>query len=188
MRGEGFKLATVAMSLGLVTAACTSSDSGPATAPSVTEPPVTAPTTTSPLSNTVTSLASTTTVDRIAEVEAIFKDLELRRLDALFREDEEAFRRLFARPEYLEISLETLGTVKPIAAPTSDNTAISLQEVLVDRDDCLAASLFRDFTDLLGPEAVGDSGITVIEPTDDGWGYAFVGEGWLCDGPYPELG
>ena len=186
MRGEGFKLATVAMSLGLVTAACTSSDSGPATAPAVTEPPVTAPTTTgAPPSSTMTSPASTTTVDRIAEVEAIFKDLELRRLDALFREDEEAFRTAFASDGYFALSRPVLGQLDFIAPPTADNVRVTVDDIIIDRSDCLVIVVTEDLTMILA-EADPRPETFVLTRTETGsWGYAFGGTGWQCEGPNP---
>jgi len=185
MRGEGFKLATVAMSLGLVTAACTSSTSGPATAPSITEPPATAPTTTSPPSTTSTSMASTTTVDRVAEVEAIFKDLELRRLDALFREDEEAFRTAFASDGYFAASLPVLGELDFSEPPTADNVVVAVNDIIIDRSDCLVIVVTEDLTSILA-DAEPLPQTFVLTTTETGsWGYAFGGTGWQCDGPNP---
>jgi len=42
----------------------------------------------------------------VAEIEAILQDLEERRLDALYRGDEVAYRALFANEAYLEESIK----------------------------------------------------------------------------------
>ena len=65
MRWVGFFVAS------LIVVGCSSST--PATTP-----------TSIPTTSTTTTLATTTTVDRITEIEAIYQDLEERRLDALY--------------------------------------------------------------------------------------------------------
>ena len=72
--------------------ACTTVGSTPATAPPITE----AANTTSTSTTTTTMTAPTTTLDRLTEIQAIFQDLEVRRLQAIMDQDEEAFRSLFA--------------------------------------------------------------------------------------------
>lgn len=177
----------------LVVVAC--SDSGsPATTPVVTTPPE--PTTTMPATTTTTTepvvtttssapettAAPTTTVARIAEVQAIIQDLEERRLDALFREDEEAFRELFANDAYLELSLEVLGNLEFVAEPT--DVIVEVREILADTGECLAVELFSDFSAILSPEAVGTSTI-LLERTGSAWGYSYGGSDWNCRGPHP---
>ncbi len=104
MRG---KLKSVAV-LTVVVAAC-SSGGTPATTPkSVT---TTTTSTTVPASaSTTTTEATTTTLDRLAEIQAIFQDLEERRLQALYDGDREAFRALFANDEYMERSMGACST------------------------------------------------------------------------------
>jgi uncharacterized membrane protein YjjP (DUF1212 family) len=105
MRG---KLKGVAV-LTVVVAAC-SSGGTPATTPtSVTT--TTTSTSVPPSSSTTTTEATTTTVDRVAEIEAIFQDLEERRLQALYDGDREAFQALFANDEYMERSLALFDLV-----------------------------------------------------------------------------
>ena len=99
MRG---KLKSVAV-LTVVVAACSSSGT-PATTP-VPDTTTTTVSTIPPTSSTTTTEATTTTVDRLVEIEAIFQDLEERRLQALYDGDREAFRALFANDEYMERSM-----------------------------------------------------------------------------------
>jgi hypothetical protein len=160
----------------LLVAAC-SPASNPATTP---YPP---PSTTSTTRATTTTLATTTTVDRLTEIEAILLDLEERRLDALFTGDREAFTALFANETYLQESMEAFDVLEFIAEPKL--VVLQVVEVLFDDSQCIAARVFVDDSQSLGPEAVGEY-IDVLQRTDEGnWGYSFGGEGWLCDGPHP---
>ncbi len=162
----------------LVAAACADSGS-PTTAPVAT----TGSDTTTTVPPTATStLAPTTTLGRLAEVQAIVQDLEERRLDALFREDEEAFRALFANVAYLELSLEVLGNLEFVAEPTDIDVEVS--EILAETEDCLAVEVVTDLTQALGPDALVTQTL-VLEKLADGWGYSYGGTGWVCSGPHP---
>ncbi|MCB1247213.1 MAG: hypothetical protein KDB69_08105, partial [Acidimicrobiia bacterium] len=123
----------------LVTA-CTTTPGAPATAPSTTA--LGTVTTTSTVSST-TTLAPTTTLDRIAEIEAIFLDLERRRLQAIKDQDEEAYRAVFANEFYEEASMVVFDEVDVI-----DPNAVKLTvlDILVDRDDCIAGLVESDLT------------------------------------------
>ena len=181
MRRRGFIAAIV---IALAAVACgDSTEESPATAP-----PTTVQTTTTVAPTTTTTPATTavpTTVDRLAEIEAIFRDLEFRRLDALYRGDEEAFRALFANEAYLEegLRLGVLDTDVP-NQPTPELVRFTDLFVLVDRGDCLAARISLDLSSVY----IGSDPFTseyVLTPLDDGWGYAWTGSGWVCDGPHP---
>ena len=181
--GAGWLIALV-----LIAAACSDDSVGPATTPvitastttrSVTQPP---PSTTEAPSTT-SSVTTTTQPNRLAEIQAIFQDLEERRLDALYRKDEEAFRELFANEGYLEESL-VLFEVIEFATPPSE-TRLEVLELVADNRGCVAADV-RYF----GNSAISDGGevrdVWVIELTSSStWGLSFVGAGWTCDGPHP---
>ncbi len=170
----------------LSVAAC--SDSGSPATTSVASTPATTTTTKSATTTTTgptspTTVAPTTTIDRLAEIQAIIQDLEERRLDALFREDEAAFWTLFANDAYLELSLEVLGTVGFVAEPA--DIVIEVREILADTGDCLAIVVFNDLSQAFGPEAVGESQEVFERRADGEWGYSYSGTGWACDGPHP---
>ena len=114
----------------LLAAACSPSTT-PATTPATVA--TTAPTTT---------VAPTTTMDRLAEIEAIYQDLEERRLDALYRGDREAFAGLFANEAYLDRSIGAFDVVEFDDPPGL--VAIDVLEVLVDDSECLAARILTD--------------------------------------------
>lgn len=169
--------------------ACSTDSPTPATAPATTATTVleTSTTTTSeaPATTTSTTAAPPTTVNRKAEIEAIFQDLEQRRLTALYEGDEEAFRALFANEAYLERSMEALDLATFASRPT--DVKITVEKVLADTGDCATLRVTRDFTSFLGSEAVATSTV-VIESVAKTWGYSYETEenpGWTCEGEHP---
>jgi hypothetical protein len=163
--------------VGTLLAACTGTESTPATTPTMT-----APTTTVPITTTTAPPPATSAPDRLAEIQAIFQDLEERRLDALYRGDVDAFSALFANEAYLEQDLQSFDLVEFIAAP--DSVMVEVTEILVDEGQCVAANVRTDFSSALGAEAKGSGG-AVIEYKDGKWGYSWVGNGWVCEGQHP---
>ena len=163
--------------------ACTASNSTPATAPETIapEPATTVATTTTSttLAPTTTAEAPTTTVDRTAAIEAIFQDLEQRRLTALYEGDREAFAALFANDAYLQRSLEAFDLA---AFESSPIVQVAVLDVVVDRQGCIAVK--RQLT-RIDSEEIATPIVGVLEPTETGWGFSFVGEGWTCDGSHP---
>jgi hypothetical protein len=173
MRG---KLKSLAV-LTVVAAACTSSGT-PATTPT-SVPATTTSTTVPPTSSTTTTEVTTTTIDRLAEIEAIFQDLEERRLQALYDGDRETFRSLFASDEYMERSMGAFDVVEFEIEP---EVALFGVAVLHDGSECLAASYGVERIDL------GESTtptVVVVERIRDQWGFSYAGEGWVCDGSNP---
>ena len=160
-------------------AACTDSESTPATTPTTTGAPSssTTPSTTAPPTTT-----TTTEADRLAEIQAIFQDLEERRLDALYRGDVEAFSELFANEAYLEQDLQSFELVEFIAAP--NKVIVEVTEVVHDDGACAAMRVETDYTDFFGAEGVGQRTVT-LEASNGEWGFSYVGEGWECAGPHP---
>ena len=177
-----YRITLVLAAVIVVTAGCTSTGSAPATAPPTTERVPTTTTTTSPRA-TSTTLAPATTIDREAEIEAIFHGLEQRRLEAIYSGDTEAFVALFADTPYLARSLEVFDYVEP--GPVPDIT-IEILEVLRDDHNCLAAV---SRATVGSPGKVGPVGTTVLTRTDaSDWSIAFAyegREGWLCEEPHP---
>jgi len=176
MRGKT-KSAAVLMFL---VAACISGGA-PATTPAPATT-TTASTTLAPTSSTTTTEVTSTTVDRLAEIEAIFQDLEERRLQALYDGDREAFRALFANDEYMERSMALFDLVEFAAPPQLGRVEVS--SILHEGDDCLAAEVVTAYEGILADGGT-DSKLVVLERVGAEWGISFVGEGWVCDGPHP---
>lgn len=157
----------------------------PATAPDTTAGVATT-STSAPEVTTSTTAETTTTLNRVAEITAIFEDLERRRLEAIYSGDVEAFEALYANTEYLDldrISLERVTVIDSGALRISDLGLIS------DQSDCVAFSARIDAS--RASEDGGAYEVTVVlERAEAGgdWGYSWVGEGWSCDGPHPLSG
>ena len=174
------RLAVVVVASMVGLGACTTAQNTPATIPSTTGGIVTS---TSSSTTATTVFGTTSTLDRLTEIQAIFQDLEVRRLQAFMDQDEEAFRAVFANEEYEERSIggmELVTVVDPSAA------VFTVLRVFADDQSCIAVEAQKD-----GSLAI--EGIGVSEPADyvaeldgfGGWGLSWVGEGWRCDGPHP---
>ena len=170
--------------LAAVVVGCSSSGTPATTPPSVPVPAstVAVTTTTLPPATTTTTMATTTTVDRVAEIEAIFQDLEERRLQALYEGDKEAFKSLFANNEYLQRSLVLFDLVKFVDQPQPGR--VEVLQLLYEGAECLAAEVETRYQGVLA-EGVTATKIVVVERANDGWGISYAGEGWACDGPHP---
>jgi hypothetical protein len=129
--------------------------------------------------------ATTTTLDRLTEIEAIFQDLEVRRLQAIMDGDEEAFRAVFANEEYGERSMvlmDEVVVVDPLAV------GFRVTDVYADDAKCIAVAAVVDASGSIESGGIGESSIHVIESLDGLWGISWVGEGWQCDGSHPFSG
>jgi hypothetical protein len=134
------------------------------------------------MTTTTTAVATTTTLDRIAEIQAIFQDLERRRLQAIMNQDEEAFRAVFANAEYEERSMVLMDAVVVL-----DPLAVGFRVtgVYADVPSCIAVGAVVDMSTATDGGGVGEDLDYVIENTGEGWGLSWTGSGWRCDGPHP---
>ena len=177
------RIAALVLGFAALAAGCTTATGTPATAPTI--PATLAPTTTVPPPTTTTvTLATTTTVDRLSEIQAIFEDLEHRRLQAIYDQDEAVFRSLYANAEYLHLDLEAFDAVKVIDPA---GVSLSIIDVSSDTESCIAAVVHIE------AESAFEGGISyettiVVQGNEAGWGYSWVGEDWACDGPHPLSG
>jgi hypothetical protein len=172
--------AVVLMAFLLGLGACTTVGGTPATTPPITEAALTTST-----STTTTMTVTTTTLDRLTEIQAIFQDLEVRRLQAIMDQDEEAFRSVFSNDEYAErslVAMDLVGVIDPSLV------AFDVVEVLADSGGCIAVSGIVDATGASDGGGRGGIADFVVEMGIDGWGLSWVGEGWRCDGPHPFSG
>jgi hypothetical protein len=178
-----YRIAFLALTFATFTAACTTTNGTPATAPSV---PDTAPgTTTLSTTTTTVALTTTTTVDRVAEIQAIYEDLEHRRLQALYDQDEAAFRSVYANEEYLQESLPLFGAIVFLANPGL--YPVQLLEIVTDEEACISAIVETDLTGITEGGRLAEKH-QAIEWHEDGWGISYTGEDWDCVGPHPLSG
>lgn len=166
--------------LALIVAAC-SSGGTPATTPAPTTPTV-ASTTLDPPSSTSATETTSTTIERLAEIEAIFQNLEERRLQTLYDGDREAFQALFANDGFMERSMALFDLVEFVAPPAPGR--VEVRSILHEGDQCLAAELVTAYAGILADGGTGSKRV-VLERMGTAWAISFVGEGWICDGPHP---
>jgi hypothetical protein len=174
-RGERLMMAVVVILTG-----CSGGGSVTATTPSstATSSPATTTTVSDPGSTTTTGTAD----DRLAEIEAIFQDLEQRRLTALYEGDREAFAALFANEEYLARSLAVFDQAEFTGPPEVVQPMVT--SVLFDGESCIAIRVTVDYSAFVSgaTQSIGDY---VLELMDEAWGFSYAGEGWQCVGPHP---
>jgi len=151
----------------LLVAACSPSTT-PATTPATVA--TTAPTTT---------LAPSTTLDRLAEIEAIYQDLQQRLLTAVYQGDRDSYRTLFANEEFLEASMVVFDEVSFETAPQVE---VEVLDIVHDGPDCIAFEGIVHRADLGGSS---EPGVTVLEFGGAAWLISYVGTGWTCSGPHP---
>ena len=163
--GVGF----VALLALLLVLALTQGDDPPATSTTLMAAPTstTAPTTTTTPTTTVptTTAAPTTTQDlsaREAEVEALVKELEYALWDADYRRDTEALRDLIGGQALWD---RWMGVEDPLSyyatAPTPETFGLTLNEILLDREDCIVAHVTEDPTRFLNDDGVVED-LTIV--------------------------
>jgi len=180
-----YRRTSIVVASAIVAAACTAAGSTPATAPPTPETTTTATVTPSTAPTTTVDVSTTTTVDRLSEIQAIFEDLERRRLQALFSGDRDAFGGLFTDTPYRKKSLDAFDQA---ASGQPPDLKIRILEVLRDDAKCLVFVASTTSSLSTGPPLTDT---TTLQPLNKGWGYAYVEAGrgdWLCEGPHPLSG
>ena len=160
----------------LVAAAC-ATEPAPTTAATVAPSSTTSSTTTS----TVAETTSTTSLEqRIAEVTEIVREVEFGWFDAIYRKDEAALAEVVAVQESFDTGLELMADSSFfVGEPTRVANVIEVREILIDRADCLAASIYVDWTAFRGPAGRGDLAVVYWpRPSDGKWRSAYQGDVW----------
>jgi hypothetical protein len=128
----------------------------------------------------------TTTLDRVTEIQAIFQDLEVRRLQAIMDQDEEAFRSVFANNEYAERSV---GGMALVTVLDPSIVVFTVLQVFVDDPRCVAVEAVVDGDLAIQNSDSNQPSDYVIELDEtDVWGFSWAGSGWRCDGSHPFSG
>ena len=111
----------------------------------------------------------------------LLDSIEKQRLTAIATENEALFRGAYANESFLTESLVAFRSaivIDPAGFVTRE------VQIIVDHVDCVAARVARDHSGAL--QGGGESErLIVIQKKDGEWGYSWIGEGWLCDGPHP---
>ena len=155
----------------VVVAACSGGSEVETTlAQGTTAPPATTSTTTTSTTTTTTTAAPTTTTSvdaRRAEIEAAAKDAFVTWLRAIYFKDTELLLEVAGSEAVYNNGLAAIdsGAVVFVAEPTSQNTAAEVEDVLVDRPDCVAAQVLRTTESV---DAPAESVVQVWFPQSDG--------------------
>ncbi len=109
---------------------------------------------TSVVGATGSSVASTTgPVDRVVEVEGILRGLWFGWFDAIYRKDPDALWKVDATVEGHEAGVAAMETMSFTEEPSLAGTQVRVEEVLLDRPDCLVAWFSLDVSAYRGPGA-----------------------------------
>ncbi|HHC09502.1 MAG TPA: hypothetical protein ENK55_12455 [Actinobacteria bacterium] len=166
----------------VIAAGCTSTPI-PATAPPL--PSTTTTWTTTTVTTTTLPPSTTTTLDRVAEIESILLDLEHRRLQALYDDDQEALMGLFANDSYRAGYEDHWEEFRSYILHWPAELVLEVREILNETPDCVAVRIFQDYSAAI-PDGNPREIEAVIERRPDGrWGLSWMGTGWRCDAPHP---
>jgi hypothetical protein len=89
------------------------------------------------VSTTTLAPTTTSTEQRIAEVEAILTDLWFGWFDAIYRKDADALWNVVATTRYQEVGVAAMDDLVFVMEPSIDSIDVSTHQVLLDRPDCL---------------------------------------------------
>ena len=158
----GNRIRAAVVSLTLVVAACSdSSPPDPTLASGTTVPETTTTVTTTSTTTTTTTAAPTTTTtqspdERLAEIEALVEDAIIGRLQAVYDRDAEALFYWVASQKEYDDGLAAMDRLNYLVRPDEDVVTVTLEEVLLDRPDCVVT---RD-TLSVGPGVIEGLGAT----------------------------
>lgn len=144
------------------------------------------PTTTTSVAITTTTAAATTTTsedDRIAEVEQILTDLWFGWFDAIYRRDPDALWDVVATTSYHETGMQAMDGLVFESPPTESGLTILVQDILLDRPDCLVVQNTVSVPFLAG-DPVAPS-VDVLWAHERGWrlatSWVHPNDLWLAD-------
>jgi hypothetical protein len=120
------------------------------------------------VSTTTLAPTTTSTEQRIAEVEAILTDIWYGWFDALFRDDADALWNVVATSSKQQAGVVAMDTVPFLSPPTLDALRVEVERILLDRVDCLVAEA-RVEAPFVG-EDTSTQGVYVLWPDERyGW-------------------
>ena len=139
------------------------------------------PTTTTSVAITTTTAAATTTTsedDRIAEVEQILTDLWFGWFDAIYRRDPDALLDVVATTPFHDAGVEAMATANFASSPSRDVLHVEVDDILLDREDCLVVLNTITIPFLEGSPT--NTSVKVMWPEEErGWRFA---TSWLDPG------
>jgi hypothetical protein len=138
------------------------------------------------VSVSTTTLAPTTTTaeQRIAEVEAILTDLWFGWFDAIYRDDPNSLWAVVATTPLFDAGVRAIDQLEFVGPPTIDDIKPVVDQLLLDRPDCLVVENTISMPFLTGNPT--ERGVNVLWPDDNGnWRFAtawvYPDDLWLAD-------
>jgi len=176
----------VLVALALLVTACSDSTPPPtlATGTTATSSTSTAVTTTLPpttTTTTTTTMATTTQSPdvRLAEIQRMVHEALVGRLQAMYDKDPDALLPWVGSQKVYDRTIEAMDVAQFLEAPTLENVGLDIEELLLDRQDCVVTSTATDLRGVTeGADEVGQA-IAVWWPDASGvlQAGAFWGEG-----------
>jgi len=152
-----------------------------------------APVSTTPATPALAAPSTTTLEQRTAEVEAILEELYFGWLAAVYRNDEQAVRKVVATEDYVDTFEGAVRRVEFTKEPSPNDISVTIDAILLDRLDCLVVHSMIDTGDLL----VGSETFAVVDvlwPSNvqrwrfaTNWKYPNDLWQWDCDGVRKEI-
>lgn len=173
----GWKAWIVLATMMLVTTACNDATPETTLAPGTTATTTTAATTTSEATTTTmastTTMAVTTTQDpsvRLAEIQARAKDVYVGRLAAIYNKDKPELLRWIGSQAIYDASVAAIdgGTIVFLQEPSHDNLTLQVDELLLDRSDCVVTVATASARGVLEGAQEPTSLIWIYWPDDTG--------------------
>ena len=133
---------------------------------------------------TTPSPTTTSADQRIAEVEAILADVWFGWFDAIYRKDADALWNVVATSSKRETAISAMDSLRFDEAPSLSATQLSVDQILLDRSDCLVvqADVAATFVD---PDAATQSVYVLWPDPRYGWrlasSWVYANDLWQAD-------
>ena len=161
------------------------SSSNSSTTTVVAGPPTSTTTSASSTTTTAATTLTTTAEQRLAEVEALLKDLWFGWFDAIYRKDPDALWQVVATTTFYDAGVAAMETMTFQSGPERNDISIVSLEILLDRPDCLVASQNVDVSPFRGPGTLIQNVSVLWQDTQYGFRFAtdwvHPGDLWLQD-------
>ena len=181
MGTRGLVVAAVVVAA-LVLAACSDSTPPPTLASgttATTSPPPTSQSTSSPATSTTTAAVSisttaapsTTTLSpdaRLAEIERMVHEALVGRLQAMYDKDPDALLPWVASQKVYDRTIEAFDLFVFVKRPTLENVGIAIDDLLLDRADCVVTLTNVDATGVSEGASEAGQVVAVWWPNDEG--------------------
>lgn len=171
----GRRVGAVLAALAIVAAACSDSTPPPTLASGTTAPVTAPPTSTTssvaPTTEATTTMPPTTTEDpgaRFREIQRLAKETFVGRLNAIYHRDSEALLNWMGSQASYDGSIEAMDRIVFLQEPTGETVSLQVDEVLLDRADCVAVLTTVSTLGVLEGASGSSTTIAIYWPDESG--------------------